>query len=345
MLDLAGKRVFVAGHRGMVGRALVRRLAARGLRDPHRRPRRGSTCAVRRDVEAGWPQLRPDAVFLAAAKVGGILANDSYPADFLYDNLMIEANVIEARASQRRRASCCSSARRCIYPQARAAADHRGRAADRPAGADQRVVRDRQDRRHQAVPGLSPPVRLRLHLRACRPTSTAPATISTCTSSHVLPALIRKAHEAKLARRADAGGLGQRHAAARVPARRRSAPTRWSSWSRPIRRAGHRQCRHRRGSLDRAISRSWSPRWSASTGEIRFDATKPDGTPRKLVDSRRLDALGWSCIRLREGVEGVYRWFRRNYGSERRQPAALRVEVPETKIPVVTVCSNSAATI
>ncbi len=86
------------------------------------------------------------------------------PAEFLYDNLMIEANVIDAAWTRRRREAAVP--RLVLHlPEARAAADRRGRAADRPARADQRVVRDRQDRRHQAVPGLSPAVRLRLHLR------------------------------------------------------------------------------------------------------------------------------------------------------------------------------------
>ena len=93
--SLAGKRVWVAGHRGMVGSALVRRLARENCeiltvaRDSVDLTRQGET-------ERWIAEVRPDAIFLAAAKVGGILANDTYPADFLYDNLMIAANVIEA---------------------------------------------------------------------------------------------------------------------------------------------------------------------------------------------------------------------------------------------------------
>ena len=108
-------------------------------------------------------EARPQAVFVAAAKVGGILANDTYPAEFLYDNLMIEANIIHAAWQNGRREAAVP--RLLLHlSEARAAADPRGCAADRPARADQRMVRDRQDRRHQAVPGLPQAVRLRLHL-------------------------------------------------------------------------------------------------------------------------------------------------------------------------------------
>ena len=93
--DLAGKTVFVAGHRGMVGSAIVRRLADENC-DVLTASRVELDLKDQAAVRAWFAAHRPQAVFLAAAKVGGILANDSYPADFLYDNLMIEANIIEA---------------------------------------------------------------------------------------------------------------------------------------------------------------------------------------------------------------------------------------------------------
>ena len=93
---LAGKRVWVAGHRGMVGSALVRRLQREQLRDTRPWTGPASICARQADVERWMRDVRPDAVFLAAAKVGGILANETYPAEFLYENLMIEANVIHS---------------------------------------------------------------------------------------------------------------------------------------------------------------------------------------------------------------------------------------------------------
>ena len=115
-LPLTGKRVWVAGHKGMVGSALGARLAARGLRGPDRRSRRGRSEAPS-GCRAWLDRARPDAVSSWPPRRSAASSPTTrYPADFLYDNLMIEANVIEAapRAASR---SCCSSARRCIYPK------------------------------------------------------------------------------------------------------------------------------------------------------------------------------------------------------------------------------------
>jgi GDP-L-fucose synthase len=97
---------------------------------------------------------RPEYVFLVAGTVGGIMANSTRPAEFIYDNMMIHGTVVHA-AHEYDTPSCCTSARRASTP-ATPAADHRGAAPHRAARADQRVVRDRQDRRHQAVPGVPP---------------------------------------------------------------------------------------------------------------------------------------------------------------------------------------------
>lgn len=113
--ELAGKRVYVAGHRGMVGSAIVRRLAAEDC-EILTADRTALDLKNQAAVRAWFEEQNPDAVFLAAAKVGGILANDSFPADFLYENLMIEANVIEAghRAGVEKLLFLGSS---CIYPK------------------------------------------------------------------------------------------------------------------------------------------------------------------------------------------------------------------------------------
>jgi GDP-L-fucose synthase len=113
--SLSGKRVWVAGYRGMVGSAIVRRLASEGC-EVLTVSRTEVDLKNQAEVSAWVEKTRPDAVFLAAAKVGGILANDSFPADFLYDNLMIEANVIEAshRVGLEKLLFLGSS---CIYPK------------------------------------------------------------------------------------------------------------------------------------------------------------------------------------------------------------------------------------
>ena len=159
--DIVGKRVWVAGHRGMVGAALVRRLRSEACQIVT--AGRSDVDLLRQDQTENWlSRNKPDVVIVAAAKVGGILANDTYPADFLYQNLMIEANIVEGLAPGGRRQAALPRFELHLS-QTRAAADPGGLAPDRPAGADQRMVCDRQDRRHQARPVLSQAIWLRLH--------------------------------------------------------------------------------------------------------------------------------------------------------------------------------------
>ena len=156
-------RIFVAGHRGMVGSALVRRLARENCRDIDGLAQRGRSARCRRASSAFLQREKPDAIILAAAKVGGILANDTYPAEFL-------ATISSSRRTVIHEAHRAGIDRLCLpwlvlhLSEICAAADQRGCAADRPAGADQRMVCDRQDRRHQALPGLSPAIWPPLHL-------------------------------------------------------------------------------------------------------------------------------------------------------------------------------------
>ena len=159
---LRNKRVWVAGDRGLVGSALVRRLQREGC-EIVAAPRDQVDLRRPDQTEQWMAAARPQAVFLAAARVGGIYANDTRPAEFIYDNLMIQSNVVEAsrRVGVEKLMLLGSS---CIYPRLAPQPIPESGAAHRAARADQPVVRDRQDRRHQARPGLSPPVRLRLHL-------------------------------------------------------------------------------------------------------------------------------------------------------------------------------------
>jgi nucleoside-diphosphate-sugar epimerase len=113
--DLAGKRVWVAGHKGMVGSALIRRLAGEGC-EIITADRKDADLKRQAEVEAWMAAQRPDAIFLAAAKVGGILANDTYPADFLFDNLMIQANIVEA-AHRNGVGKLMILGSSCIYPR------------------------------------------------------------------------------------------------------------------------------------------------------------------------------------------------------------------------------------
>ncbi len=292
----------------------------RGLRDPDRRHATKSICSDQargRDLDAR--ANKPDAVFLAAAKVGGILANDTYPADFLYDNLMIEANVIEAAHRDRRREAAVS--RLVLHlSEVRAAADPRGGAADRAARADQRMVRHRQDRRHQAVPGLSPAVRLRFHfghadqsLRAGRQ--------------------FRPGHQPRDPGADPQGARGEDPQAPKIEI--------WGTGT-PRREFLHvDDCADALVHLMKSYSDDRHVNVGSGSdltiqdlaelirdivgfgGRIVHDASRPDGVPRKLLSSDRLTALGWlPRIDLREGLRQTYAWFVANTEEQKRRTSS-----------------------
>jgi GDP-L-fucose synthase len=162
-------------------------------------------------VQAFFAAEKPDQVYLAAAKVGGIHANNTYPADFIYENLMMQANVIDA-AFKMAYKSCCFWAP-AASTQAGSAAHARRRLAHRHPRAHQRALRHRQDCRHQAVRKLQPPVRAShgVDYRSVMPTNLyGPGDNYHPENSHVIPALIRRFHEAKVANRPPASPSGAR---------------------------------------------------------------------------------------------------------------------------------------
>jgi GDP-L-fucose synthase len=302
LYDLSGKRVFIAGHRGMVGQALLRRLATEGcqiLTAPK------SELDLRRQSEVDrWIEAnRPQALFLAAARVGGIEANNSLPADFLYDNLMIEANLIHAawRAGVEKLVFLGST---CIYPKL----------APQPIPESALLTGPLEPTNEWYAIAKIAGIKLCQAYRrqhgcdfiSVQPTNLyGPGDNYDLTSSHVLPALLRKAHEAKLAR----------------------APTMtvWGTGA-PLREFLHVDdladavvflARNYSGEehINVGSGEEISIRGLAElireivgfAGEIVFDASKPDGTPRKLADVTKLKALGWSGARgLRQGVKDVY---------------------------------------
>lgn len=295
---LAGKRVWVAGHRGMVGSAIVRRL--QGMDCDILTVSRADADLTRQDQVEAWVSAnRPDAVFLAAAKVGGILANDTYPADFLYDNLMIEANVIRAAhdAGVEKLVFLGSS---CIYPKL----------AAQPIAEDELLQGPLEPTNEWYAIAKIAGIKLCQAYRkqhgddfiSAMPTNLyGPGDNYDLETSHVLPALVRKVHEAKAA----------------------GAPsiTLWGSGT-PLREfmhaddcadalvflmqhySGHAHVNvgtgHEISIRDLAVMIAEA---SGYEGEIMLDATKPDGTPRKLMDSSRLRAMGWQpTISLQDGV-------------------------------------------
>lgn len=300
--ELPGKRVFVAGHRGMVGSAIVRRLAAEDC-EILTASRSELDLCDQAAVNAWFAEQQPHAVFLAAAKVGGILANDSFPADFLYDNLMIEANVIHA-AHRHEVEKLLFLGSSCIYPKF----------APQPISEDALLTGPLEPTNQYYAIAKIAGIKLaqayrRQHGRdfiSAMPTNLyGPGDNFDLASSHVLPALIRNAHEAK------ASGA--------------QSITIWGSGS-PRREFLHVDdladaCvflmgnysaeEHTNVGSGEDISIADLARIICEvvgfTGQLEFDRSKPDGTPRKLMSGKKIRAMGWSAvISLRDGIAATY---------------------------------------
>lgn len=302
---LEGKRVFVAGHRGMAGSAIVRRLAREGCEILT--ADRGQLDLTDQSATRAWfAEHRPEAVFVAAAKVGGILANDSFPADFLYDNLMIEANVIEAahRSGVEKLLFLGSS---CIYPKY----------APQPIAEDALLTGSLEPTNEWYAIAKIAGIKLAQAYRkqhGCDFISAMPTNLYgrgdnfSLTSSHVLPALLRKAHEAKLAG-ADSieiWGTGTpRREFLHVDDLADACVFLMKTYS---------DGEHINVGCGKDISVLELTRLVCDVvgfdGEITRDLSKPDGTPRKLLDTGRLSSLGWKAsIGLREGLAATYEWY------------------------------------
>jgi len=303
--ELAGRRVFVAGHRGMVGSAIVRRLAGENcevLTAPHSE----LDLIDQRAVREWMGRMRPDVVVVAAAKVGGILANDSLPADFLYDNLMIEANLIEAafRTGVDKLLFLGSS---CIYP----------RLAAQPIREDALLTGPLEPTNEWYAVAKIAGIKLCQAYRrqhgadfiSAMPTNLyGPGDNYDAQSSHVLPALIRKAHEARQS------GTGQ------IEIWGTGMPRREFMHVDDLADACVFLLRHWSGDShvnvgtgsDVTILEAAQLVMAAVgfAGKIVTDPTKPDGTPRKLMDSSLLASLGWTPrISLEDGIADAYRHY------------------------------------
>jgi len=306
------RRIWVAGHRGMVGSAILRRLAKEDveiltvdrltvdLREQH---------AVRQWVAFA----KPDVVILAAAKVGGILANDSYPADFLFDNLAIETNVIQAAhlANVERLVFLGSS---CIYPKF----------ASQPIKEEAMLTGPLEPTNEwYAIAKIAGIKMCQAYRRQYgrRYIAVMPSNLYglndnfDLSTSHVLPALVRKFHAAKTAGDPEVVVWGT------------GTPLREFLYVDDLADAVvFLMDRYDRGEpINCGTGSEVSIRQLAETigrvagfeGKLVFDIEKPDGTPRKLMDSSRLIALGWRPkTSLEEGVNEVYRWFARTQTSK-----------------------------
>ena len=315
--------VFVAGHRGMVGSAIVRRLQALGgvriLTASRAELDLGSQAAV----QAFFAAQRIDHVVLAAAKVGGIHANNTYPAEFIYENLMIQANVIHAAhtAGVQRLLFLGSS---CIYP----------RMAPQPMREDALLTGTLECTNEPYAIAKIAGIKLcesynRQHgrdYRSVMPTNLyGPGDNFHPDNSHVIPALIRRFHEAARAEAPEVvvwgSGTPMREflhvddmAAASVHVMNLPVAD-YQAHTQPM--LSHINVGTGVDCTIRELAETVA-RVTGFRGALRFDASKPDGTPRKLMDVSRLKALGWEArIGLEDGLRDAYRWFLVNYAEAR----------------------------
>jgi len=317
---LCGKRVWVAGHRGLVGSALVRRLAGEAV-ELLTVGRERLDLRRQREVEEWMRHERPQAVFVAAAMVGGIQANDSRPASFLYDNLMIEANVVHAaKLAGVEKLLLLGST--CIYPKR----------APQPIPEEALLTGPLEPTNQwYAVAKIAGIKLVEAYRRqygcdfvSAQPTNLyGPGDNFDLATSHVLPALMRKAHEAK-AGRAQSMTVWGSGAALReflhVDDLADALVFLMENYSGggPVNVGSGIEISIR--NLARKIRRV-----VGFDGDLCFDAGKPDGTPRKLADSSKLHAMGWRHrIGLDEGLASTYAWFLQSLAErqgERRESA------------------------
>ena len=302
-MNLIDQSIFVAGHRGMVGSALVRRLEAGGYTRILTRSRAELDLCDQRAVHAFLADARPDYVFVAAAKVGGIQANNTKRAEFLYDNLMIEANLIHGAhlAGVQRLMFLASS---CIYP----------RDCPQPIKEEYLLTGPLEATNEPYAIAKIAGIKLaenynrqygRQYVSVMPTNLYGPNDNYDLATSHVLPALIRKAHEAKLRGDQEVIVWGS------------GAPRREFLYVDDLADA----CMHLMEQgydgplVNIGCGEDVSIRELAETvlavvgfdGRIAFDRAKPDGTPRKLLDVSRLAALGWRArTPLRDGIRLAY---------------------------------------
>ena len=315
---MAKQRIFVAGHKGMVGSALVRQLEQDQTVELVTRDRGELNLLDQAAVQTFFKQENIDQVYLAAAKVGGIHANNTYPAEFIYENLMIEANIIHAShlAGVQNLLFLGSS---CIYPKM----------ADQPMKEESLLTGTLEPTNEPYAIAKIAGIKLcesynrqyGCDYRSVMPTNLyGPNDNFHPENSHVIPAMMRRFHEAKEAEASDVvvwgSGKPMREflhvddmAAASVHVMNLDNET-YQANTQPM-----------RSHINVGTGVDCTIRELAETmkqvvgfdGELAFDTSKPDGTPRKLMDVSRLKALGWEAsISLESGLQQTYEWYLEN---------------------------------
>ena len=319
----AAPLIYVAGHRGMVGSAIVRQLLAAGHPAERLRTRSHPELDLtnQAQVQAFFAAERPEQVYLAAAKVGGIHANNTFPADFIYQNLMMQANVIDAafRSGVQRLLVLGSS---CIYP----------RLAPQPMAESALLTGTLEPTNEPYAIAKIAGIKLcesynRQHgtdYRSVMPTNLyGPGDNYHPDNSHVIPALIRRFHEARQSGAASVAIWGSG-----TPRREFLYVDDMASASVHVMnlpKARYAECTSPMQShINVGFGSDVTIHELAQTvaavvgyaGQLRLDASKPDGAPRKLMDSSRLHALGWQArVDLRSGLERAYADFLCQIGS------------------------------
>ena len=303
-------KIYIAGHRGLVGSALVRNLEARGYTNVIGRTSKELDLTIQADVNKFFEQEKPEYVVLAAARVGGIYANNTYPADFIYDNLMIQNNVIKA-AHDYGVKKLLFLGSTCIYPKL----------APQPIKEEYLLTGALEETNEAyAIAKIAGLEMCKFFKRqygdnfiSCMPTNLyGPNDNFDLQSSHVLPALIRKFHEAKVNNQmtVEVWGTG--------------TPLREFIYVDDMADACVFLLENYDGEqhVNIGTGEEISIRQLAETvkdvvgfeGELVFNINMPDGTPRKLTTVDKLHSLGWKHkVSLNEGVKLAYNWFLENY--------------------------------
>jgi len=317
------QKIYVAGHRGMVGSAIVRHLQANGFRNIVTRTHAQLDLINQAQVKAFFEQEKPDQVYLAAAKVGGIHANNTYPAEFIYQNLMMEANVIhQAFAAGVKKLLFLGSS--CIYPKlapqpmtenalltGELESTNEPYAIAKIAGIK---LCESYNRQYGASHGVD--------YRSVMPTNLyGPGDNYHPENSHVIPALIRRFHEAKVANASEVliWGTG-------TPRREFLYVDDMAAASVFVMQLDKEIYDQHTDPMQSHINVGFGSDISIAElanivgavigyqGHISFDSTKPDGTPRKWMDSKKINRLGWSAqVDLSKGLDFAYADFLRKH--------------------------------
>jgi len=303
-------KIYIAGHRGLVGSALVDKLTEQGYTNLIARTHAELDLTRQTDVEDFFKQERPEYVFLAAAKVGGILANNTYPAEFIYSNVMVQSNVIHSAYLFGVKkllflGSSCIYPRNCPQPMKEEYLLSGYLEPTNEPYAVAKIAGIKMCQSYNRQYGTN-------YLSVMPTNLYGPNDNFDLQNAHALPALIRKFHEAKVTMQRDVMVWGT------------GSPQREFLYVDDLADA----CIFLMNNYDSSeiinigVGKDISIRELAMLiqkiagfeGDLVFDKSKPDGTPRKLLDLSKLSALGWKAkTSLEEGIKKTYEWFKDNY--------------------------------